>query len=428
MTRPAWRRATALLALGLGAIACDGRDAARRDGPPPRQAIVILLDAARADRFSGYGYARATTPRLDELGRHGLVFTRCFAHATQTRASLSNLFYSRYLAVPLIPENPRIPLVSPDDLFRTFDPEAISLPRAMAAAGIATAGVSAHSWIRADSDLAAEFDEFHDLSATLRFPPYQHYPSAEQVVDWLIDWLDDHRGRDFFLYVHLMDTHFPHVRGADARTFFDGEPDTPALFDEMGRPRDTSAALRGRDRAHLDALYDGSLRFADRQVGRLLDHLAGAGRLDEMVVVVTADHGEELLEQPERFGHGGPWRDVLGGCRSSCTRRAACPRRGSTRWWSTSTSHRRSSDCWASRRRPASGSTASTSRRWRGARSLAGARSSCPRASEATAGRRAFRARRPWRPARRRSSCTISCPTRWRRATSRTPIPTSRRR
>ena len=77
--------AIACLALSAAAMACGGREASQHEGPPPRQALVLLLDAARADRFSAYGYGRATTPRLDELAKRGAVFTRCFAHATQTR-------------------------------------------------------------------------------------------------------------------------------------------------------------------------------------------------------------------------------------------------------------------------------------------------------------------------------------------------------
>jgi arylsulfatase len=305
-------RVTALLVVAACAVAGCDRAPRRADGPPPRQAILIVLDALRADRLSGYGYPRETTPRLDELGRRGMVFTRFFSHATYTRASLSSLFYSRYFALPLIPGNPSVPLVDPEELFRTVDPEAVSLPRAIAAAGIPTAGVSAHSWITTDSPLAAEFDEFHDLSATLDYPPRWHYPRAAQVVDWVDDWLDQHLDRDFFLYVHLMDTHFPHFPEEDARRFDAAGPATPGRFDDMGRPKDRSAPLVGGDRAYLDALYDGSLRYADRQVGRLLDHLAAAGRLETMAIVVTADHGEELLEHAGRFGHGGPWRDVLG--------------------------------------------------------------------------------------------------------------------
>jgi hypothetical protein len=98
---------------------------------------------------------------------------------------------------------------------------------------------------------------------------------------------------------------------ADARAFFAGDARIATAFDTQGRPKRQAEALAGPAREYLDALYDGSLHAVERQLGRLFDRLTARRRLQGMVVAVTADHGEQLLEQPQRFGHGGPWRDVL---------------------------------------------------------------------------------------------------------------------
>ena len=142
-----------------------------------------MLDAARADRFSTYGYARETTPRLDALGREGLVFTRFFSQATHTRAALASLLYSRYFARPVFPASASVPVADPSELFLQLDAEAVSLPRALQAAGLHTAAISAHTWITEGSEFAAEFAEFHDLSTTLEYDHDDHYPRAEPVVD-----------------------------------------------------------------------------------------------------------------------------------------------------------------------------------------------------------------------------------------------------
>ena len=206
-----------------------------------------------------------------------------------------------------------MPVTDPGELFLTLDAEAVSLPRALQAAGFHTAAISAHTWITEGSEFAAEFAEFHDLSTALEYDHDDYYPRAEPVIDYTIDWLDRHLDQDFFLYLHLMDMHSPYELNAEARSFFaHRDYDATATFTPQGRPKSVARALDGRDREYLDALYDGSLRYADRHLGRLFDHLAAAGRLATMVIAVTADHGEQLLEQPERLGHGGPWRDVLG--------------------------------------------------------------------------------------------------------------------
>jgi arylsulfatase len=277
----------------------------------PRQAIVVLLDAARADRFSSYGYARDTTPRMDALARSGVLFESCFSQRTHTRASLPTLFYSRYFALPMFPFSSDIPIESPEQLFQRRDDEAVSLPRALALDGIHTAAITAHAWLRKGTEFAAEFDELHDLSAAL--PPDERYghPRAESVVGFAMGWLDAHRNEDFFLYVHLMDTHFPHFLEDDSAAFFGAPHYAATAFTPQGRPKDWNAPLSSDDRRYLDALYDGDLRYTDRQLGQLFDHLAADGRLDRMVVAITADHGEFLLDKPGHFEHGYWWYDIV---------------------------------------------------------------------------------------------------------------------
>jgi arylsulfatase A-like enzyme len=58
-----------------------------------------------------------------------------------------------------------------------------------------------------------------------------------------------------------------------------------------------------RDLEHLVALYDAEIRFTDDILGEILAELDGRGMLDDTVIVVTADHGEEFLEHGSR-GHG----------------------------------------------------------------------------------------------------------------------------
>ncbi|HXO20768.1 MAG TPA: sulfatase-like hydrolase/transferase, partial [Thermoanaerobaculia bacterium] len=52
-------------------------------------------------------------------------------------------------------------------------------------------------------------------------------------------------------------------------------------------------------------LYDGEVAYVDRQVGRLLDHLASRGQLDDTLVALVADHGENLGDHGFFFRHVG---------------------------------------------------------------------------------------------------------------------------
>lgn len=276
----------------------------------PRQAIFILLDAARPDHFSNYGYEKLTTPAIDRLAERGAVFLNCFTQGTFTRSALPSMLYSRYYVPNVFPSNPFVPLYSPHELFRDLDQECISLPRTLEKNGFLTAAVSAHTSLKAKARFATEFMEFFDLVSIMETNDGDPYPSAEKVIDFSINWLKKNKDKDFFLYVHIMDTHFPHYFNDDAKAFF-GKDDYPAnRFKEGGWPI-PDLEPNDEDINYIKALYDGSLRNTDRQLERLFGYLEASKTLDSTLIVISSDHGEFLLERSGRIGHGGKWYEQV---------------------------------------------------------------------------------------------------------------------
>jgi tetratricopeptide (TPR) repeat protein len=96
------------------------------------------------------------------------------------------------------------------------------------------------------------------------------------VVDQALQWLGASAGQPFFAWVHMYDPHSPYEPPAEYASRF---PDT------------------------LYGAYDAEIAYADAQVGRLLAALDAAGRRDDTLVVVTADHGEQLGQHREQ-SHG----------------------------------------------------------------------------------------------------------------------------
>ena len=262
--RSATRALTSIL-LGLAIAAPLVSFGARR---APRQAIVILLDAARPDHFSCYGYPKATTPEIDRLAARGAVFLQTYAQGTETRTSVPRFLYSRYFAPEIFPNHHTIPFTNPGDLFRKIDDRAISLPRALEARGVATAAVSAHEWITARSPFAREFTFLFDLQSTIPFDRKYAYPRAEKVVDQAVDCMGKNAAVIISFYLHVMDTHFPHFFEGDARVFSAPSRIRAARSARRGLTLDPNRPATAEDRKYLDALYDGGLRYADREVGR----------------------------------------------------------------------------------------------------------------------------------------------------------------
>jgi arylsulfatase A-like enzyme len=149
----------------------------------------------------------------------------------------------------------------------------------------------------------------------------QDYPQplerrAKEVTDAALGWLDreEPEGR-LFLFVHYFDCHSPY----DAPGGFKGRfrETAPVLADpdaELTRVRrglreqadpEIAAAAAG-----LEADYCAEIAYVDRHVGRLVDGLAERGILERALVIVTADHGENLSEHEKAFTHGYTVRDA----------------------------------------------------------------------------------------------------------------------
>jgi arylsulfatase A-like enzyme len=279
--------------------------------------VFVLLDTTRADRFGAWGNDRPTTPALDQLAGRGVAFLRHFANAHATRSSMPQLmtgrYYHRSILRPFaVDSHPR------EYRFANPDPSAALLPGVLRANGWVTEAVSAHPWVARESLFGAQLDR---LDAVESEPSRGHADAPEVIEAALARWRARDRARPLFLYVHLMDMHTPRflpageprfpVPGYDWRKRFDaaGEP-TFAATARRWDPEDASTFTE-LDRAHLRAVYDTRLALTDEHLGRLLAALAdGDPELRDTLVVVTADHGEELGEEG-RTGHTAALTDAI---------------------------------------------------------------------------------------------------------------------
>jgi len=260
--------------------------------------VFLLLDTTRADRFGAWGNPAEPTPNLDALARSGIRFGRHFANAHATRSSMPQLLTGRYFhASVLLPfrsnDHPReFPFVRPD-------PTARLLTATLRDAGYRVVGASAHAWVVAESPFGATFDQLEFLPS----PIEDGHASAAAVVDRGIElWTSRPTDRPTALYLHFMDAHMPRPRPAGSledrageRFRKDGEP----RFDRDRRRwrRSDARDFTDADRAHFRARYDALLSYMDGQIGRLLATLrADDPTLDQTLVVVVADHGENLGE------------------------------------------------------------------------------------------------------------------------------------
>jgi len=258
--------------LGLGVVVLAGCSADEA-GPRPRSVLLVSIDTLRADALGCYGNAGARTETLDRLASEGVRFRTAIAPAPVTLPSHAALMTGL---------NPWRTGVFHNGIYR-LAPRFESLAERLAGGGFETAAFIGGYPLSAESGIDqgfAHYDDFIPLEDGAKY----HNPerSAEQVTEAALAWLDGRPdpARPFFLFVHYYDPHAPY--------------DPPAAYVAGG----TSGAQR------LGA-YDGEVAYVDDQIQRLLDRMRIDATLDQTLVVVTADHGEGLME------HGEPTHSIF---------------------------------------------------------------------------------------------------------------------
>jgi arylsulfatase A-like enzyme len=121
------------------------------------------------------------------------------------------------------------------------------------------------------------------------------------VIERGIDWLkDNHDQGPFMLWLESFD---PHEPWDPPREYADRYYEFPAgkKGAEFIYPHEAARIGTPEEKERTKALYYGEITYMDHVIGRLLNTLADLGRLDDTVVMLTCDHGTELLDHG-RFG------------------------------------------------------------------------------------------------------------------------------
>lgn len=317
--------ASASAAAGLRAAAkhrAVGGLADARDGAP--NVIVVIWDTVRAASLSLHGHSRPTTPNLEALARRGVLFERAFAASPWTLPSHAT-FFTGYLPHDLTAEwNTPLDGTHP------------TLAEVFRRNGYLTGGFAANllytDW---EHGLARGFIHYEDyrispgqafistslgralvtgrqpweLTLPARLLGYRGFVgrvAAEDVNRNFLHWLDGREDRPVFAFLNYFDAHFP----------FD-PPDTIAARFPPHRPMTTFGQRLLRevrrqgpgDLAPADleaerAAYEASIAHLDQRLGALIAELERRGMLENTLLIVASDHGEEFREHGS-VGHGG---------------------------------------------------------------------------------------------------------------------------
>ena len=292
--------------------------------------LMIVWDTVRADRMSLYGHSRQTTPRIDAWARDAVVFERAISPGIWTPPSHASLFTG------IVPRHHGVKAT-----YKWLDGHHLTLAERLRDAGWNTWAFSANPYVAPTSNLLQGFqvigntfsqpwkkaareatmakliprDASTDMSPAWKgnqkvIGDVHPYKDAGPVAhEALVRWLSD-RPSDapWFAFINMMEAHIPRVPSmASRKALLDDELielglKTPVsqidlLAYTFGKKEFSDAEL-----AAIRGVYDAALRDLDNATADLLDELRTQGRLDNTIVVLTADHGENLGDH-HMFGH-----------------------------------------------------------------------------------------------------------------------------
>jgi arylsulfatase A-like enzyme len=280
--------------------------------------LMVVLDTVRSRSLGVQGYSRATSPNLEQLVGSGVFFDLAIASAPWTLPSHASMFTGR------LPNELSVDYVKPLDA--TYP----TLAEALNGQGYDTAGFVANLiYCNRRFGLDRGFAHYDDFS----FSPGQIAMSSslgERIVDAdavrglagfndLLDrkdaatvnaeflaWQAQRGGdRPFFAFLNYFDAHEPYM----PRPPFQLDPDLnrhrgPFWYGPLDIVHaDTWKMSTEEVAVELDA-YEACISYIDYQLGSLFSELERKRVLDNTLVIVVADHGEEFGEHAV-FDHGG---------------------------------------------------------------------------------------------------------------------------
>jgi arylsulfatase A-like enzyme len=325
---------TAVLPIGIWVLEPRSEFAAQIDIPQPHarsasvkplggpNVLLIVLDTTRAQNLSAYGYARETTPFLREFAGEGTLYLDAISPAPWTVPAHASLFTG------LMPS-----IHQATTEHRWLSSRFHTVAEILRDNGYLTAGFSCNSWVGPSFNLHQGFQHFFQVyrfphvlegdpvarlawgRAATRllgpFPPDKGAATTNRLVRrWLDGWQKAATGRPFFVFINYIEPHLPYDPPPGPRSHFANAPPRPALRGLLGDewfPALFRAIgfhdLGSEDYQQLASLYDAEVAYLDSELRELLGGFRRRGLLDNTLVVIVGDHGENLGEHEGLLDH-----------------------------------------------------------------------------------------------------------------------------
>ena len=262
--------------------------------------LWIVMDTTRADHLSSYGYHRKTTPNIDRIAGEGLLFENAFSSAPWTLPShaslLTGMFPSKH---------------GTDAEHLSLSKDFRTIAEVLRLYGYKTYGYSNNEYVGPKTNLNKGFDiftvvnhykptlgnlsDFLLINVAMKHIPiikFTRDAGAQRTNDVVKQWIADSSGtkNPFFIFINYMEVHDPYGDTPYARQYLDKRVFTPNV-----------KAFTNNFYPSLYGYFSGKIKMSDEDFEILrslydVNHLRESGVLDNTLLIITADHGENFGE------------------------------------------------------------------------------------------------------------------------------------
>ncbi|MBS5520757.1 MAG: sulfatase [Clostridiales bacterium] len=289
--------------------------------------LMLDLDTLRPDHLGCYGYSKNTSPTIDSIARSSMRFDEYYCSDAPCLPSRAALFSGRFGIHNGISNHggtaADMRLLGRERGMRD-DRMEHSIFNIFRQAGMHTVSISTFAERHSSFWFNAGFHEMINVGKG-------GGETAGEVIPHALDWVQRHSKEDqWFMHLHLWDAHAPYLTPKDYINQFVNDPVSDWIDEDVFRRHRQKAGQHSlnelggfsensrfshfpkhlNNAATMEELkqvldgYDCGIHYMDSQIGRLIRLFKELEIYDDMAIIITSDHGEDLGELGIYSEHG----------------------------------------------------------------------------------------------------------------------------
>ncbi|MBI3034059.1 sulfatase [Candidatus Woesearchaeota archaeon] len=296
--------------------------------------IIFIIDALRADHLSCYGYGLKTSPHIDELAKKGIIFENAFSCMNATEPSVTTILSGKHPRTHGILHHGN--QVTEEEIEGFTKTGTKLLQEILKENSYMTFGMDWLSrWHKRGFDYyhgitTSDLEVKRSIVGIIKGIPllgqiatfaFRHMLpkrltdkvrvslDGKQITRKAIELIEQNKGAPFFMLLHYWDTHVSfNAPNGIYKKFLKDEHNGKKYGDFLKNVnRETVKEFyegildQREDMATVIAKYDGAINYVDRIIRQITSKLEAEGISDNTIIVITADHGESLVEHEILF-------------------------------------------------------------------------------------------------------------------------------